>query len=161
MIASGTTERTSMNPAARARGETGATPPSGTALAGAADITASEAKPVFVDSHATLPDASQGLHDPELDIAELGLAHPLGDPEPEPHADLAATPLADTPHAAHPHHHLPPHAVSPTNAALADLNKDEFQGRLAGIKRDVQALNDRLTDFEAELDKDRVRSPRA
>ena len=123
---------------------------------------ASEAKPVFSDSHATLPDGAPVLHDAELDLAELGHVHPLSDPEPPaPTWDAPTTPPEALPsHPTLPHPHLPPHALSPTNAALADLNKDEFQGRLAGIKREVQALNERLTDFEAELDKDGLRPTR-
>ena len=122
---------------------------------------AGETKPVFTDSHATLPDSAQALRDPELDLAELGHAHPLTDPEPEAQTWVAPTTAPPAaPHSAARPAHMPPHALSPTSAALADPTKDEFQGRLAGIKREVQALNERLTDFEAELDKDGIRPTR-
>ena len=112
------------------------------------DRTVSEAKPVFADSRATPPSDVHTLNDAELALPELG--HPLADPEPEPDSE---------PHPSHAHT-APAHHPFATSAALAELNKDEFQGRLAGIKREVQALNDRLTDFEAELDKEGVRPTR-
>lgn len=112
------------------------------------DHAVSEAKPVYTDSRATLPSDVHTLSDAELALPELG--HPLADPEPEPDSEPPPS------HA----HTAPAHHPLATSAALAELNKDEFQGRLAGIKREVQALNDRLTDFEAELDKEGMRPTR-
>ena len=114
-----------------------------------------EAKPVFTDHLARLPEADlHAPHEADLGGVELDHPHPLVETEPEHDQAHDRSPL----HV--PGHLAPPHALSPTGAAMAELNKDEFQGRLAGIKREVQALNDRLTDFEAELDKDGMRPAR-
>ena len=129
----------------------------------AADAT--EAKAPLHDEDATAP--KEALSDHRARLPETSTLPHAGLPSvsdaPAPEADPTDTPAhphAGPAHAAaHPRAGAqarpPAHAArhSPTEAALSEMASEEFQGRLAGIKREVQELNERLTDLETDLGK--------